>query len=777
MAIAAGGRHSVAVQRDGSVVSWGDNLLGQITNAPVGLTNVSGVAAGLWHTLALRADGSVLAWGDLFNRSNAVPMGLSNITAISAGPRHCLALRNDGQVFAWGFSYDFLENYLPTNGTATLTNVIAISAGLEHNEAVRRDGTLVVWGHTNNPAVLGALVLTNAAAVSAGWHYGTVLKTDARVDSWGQNGAGDLGFDSVSALSAGAAHVLMVRTNDNSPVIREQPRDTAVPVGCPATLRVKASSAAALSFQWRKNGVNVSGATSSNFVFNSLQDSDDGDYHVRVSTTNGFIDSRVVRLETIHTPVITNQTPELVLRRPQGTFVYLAADVFSKGTRTVSYQWFRNGASIVSPVLGASYPLTFWNEANEGAYQLVATNLAGSATSAVWQVSVTLRGEAVLWGDNTYGQRTGLSRHDTNLVAMSAGSFFTLALRENGTVHAWGENLAGQTNVPSGLTNVIAIAAGGSHSLALLENGTVRAWGNNSCGQTNVPGGLTNVVAIAAGGPQSLALRRNGTLVAWGCTPVPAGISNVAAIAAGPLNALALSSNGTVQAWNDPSGAVLTPPVGLSNVVALACGSSHALALRQNGTVVSWGANGYGETNVPAGLSNVFQIAAGSQFSLALKNDGTLLAWGRNDLGQTNLLTGLGDVWSISAGAAHAAALIRDPLLNYPVNVAQDLLLIYNTNSSDSLAVKNYYLTNRPFVRDAMVLGIGGFAGETYPTLTQFTNDLLNPLQTWYAQNPDQEPGLHHLLPRRAHAHLNPRSRPQRGEHCPQSPRATDGRS
>ena len=62
------------------------------------------------------------------------------------------------------------------------------------------------------------------------------------------------------------------------------------------------------------------------------------------------------------------------------------------------------------------------------------------------------------------------------------------------------------------------------------------------------------------------------------------------------------------------------------------------------------------------------------------------------------------------------------------MNVAQDLLLIYNTNSSDSLAVKNYYLTNRPFVRNAMVLGIGGFAGEIYTNLVQFPNDLLSPL-------------------------------------------------
>ena len=44
-------------------------------------------------------------------------------------------------------------------------------------------------------------------------------------------------------------------------------------------------------------------------------------------------------------------------------------------------------------------------------------------------------------------------------------------------VVAWGDNDSGQTNVPSGLSNVVAIAAGGYHSLALTAEGRVVAWG------------------------------------------------------------------------------------------------------------------------------------------------------------------------------------------------------------------------------------------------------------------------------------------------------------
>src|ERR1041385_2034826 len=97
----------------------------------------------------------------------------------------------------------------------------------------------------------------------------------------------------------------------------------------------------------------------------------------------------------------------------------------------------------------------------------------------------------------------------TNAVAVAGGESFSMALKADGTVAAWGENSSGQTNVPIDLTNVVAIAAGYTHalavaggesfSMALKADGTVAAWGENSSGQTNVPIDLTNVVAIAAG--------------------------------------------------------------------------------------------------------------------------------------------------------------------------------------------------------------------------------------------------------------------------------------
>src|SRR5687767_3244865 len=55
---------------------------------------------------------------------------------------------------------------------------------------------------------------------------------------------------------------------------------------------------------------------------------------------------------------------------------------------------------------------------------------------------------------------------------MTCGSYHSLALKQDGTVVAWG-----QTSVPAGLSNVVAVAAAADNSLALKSDGTVVGWG------------------------------------------------------------------------------------------------------------------------------------------------------------------------------------------------------------------------------------------------------------------------------------------------------------
>jgi len=87
-------------------------------------------------------------------------------------------------------------------------------------------------------------------------------------------------------------------------------------------------------------------------------------------------------------------------------------------------------------------------------------------------------------------------------------------------VAAWSGSEFGQTTVPAGLSNVVAIAAGYYHSLALRVDGRVVAWGKNDSGQVTIPAGLSNFVAIAGGGDHRLALRADGTVVGWVGAPM-----------------------------------------------------------------------------------------------------------------------------------------------------------------------------------------------------------------------------------------------------------------
>jgi alpha-tubulin suppressor-like RCC1 family protein len=115
----------------------------------------------------------------------------------------------------------------------------------------------------------------------------------------------------------------------------------------------------------------------------------------------------------------------------------------------------------------------------------------------------------------------------SNLVAVAAGAGHCLALRRDGVVVGWGDNNWGQaTGVPNPvlphrsegtvvlagqpLSGVVAIAAGCDYSLAVRRDGTVVAWGGGFSHVTNVPTGLSNVVAVAAGENFCLTLTTNG---------------------------------------------------------------------------------------------------------------------------------------------------------------------------------------------------------------------------------------------------------------------------
>jgi alpha-tubulin suppressor-like RCC1 family protein len=245
-----------------------------------------------------------------------------------------------------------------------------------------------------------------------------------------------------------------------------------------------------------------------------------------------------------------------------------------------------------------------------------------------------------------------------NVVAVSTGKLHSLALLNDGTVLAWGDNGGGCLGQASPGTNylctptivdsipgcVVAVAAGEAFSLALLADSTIWGWGFDNLGQlgngtgvstSHIPvqvSGITTAIAIGAGFEHATALLADGTVWAWGTG------SN------GELgNGLATSSFAPVQVLT----ATATP---LTNVVRIVAGGNHNVVLKSDNTVWTWGLNfsgqlgkgSYAQGNFAAsatGLSTgtIIDIAAGDGFSMVLKSASTTRVTGQNALKQLGL--------------------------------------------------------------------------------------------------------------------------------------------
>ena len=237
-AVAAGGRHSLALLANGSVYSWGNNEFGQLGNGSSatgnlpavvpGLSGVKAIAAGNNHSLALLSGGTVMAWGDgeegeLGNgttKESEVPVavkGLSGVKAIAAGADFSLALLNNGTVMAWG---DGEEGQLGTGNLKSstvpvvvkgLSGVSSISAGGAFGLALLAKGTVMGWGSDRNGVLSNATVeessnlavavggLSGVTAIATGADHALALLSGGTVMAWGQDSSGELGIGVIKA--------------------------------------------------------------------------------------------------------------------------------------------------------------------------------------------------------------------------------------------------------------------------------------------------------------------------------------------------------------------------------------------------------------------------------------------------------------------------------------------------------------------------------------------------------------------------------------------------
>jgi alpha-tubulin suppressor-like RCC1 family protein len=527
-AIAAGNGFSLALANDGTIWAWGENDQGQLGDgtfaAPytgrsdarrvASLSGITRIACGAQFALAATSDGRVFAWGrnsegELGNGgfvNSAVPRaltGITNATRLAGGADHALIALGNGSLFAWGGGYSGAlgdgkgtPSAIPVR-VESLTGADGVSAGIYFSVAHTPDGSVWAWGDntygeigdgTTDPRLSPQRVAGLPAVISvvAGGFHAFALTADGHVYAWGANDYGELG-DGVRPLRVTPAAVPNV-----SGVIR-------VAAGGTHSLALKSDGTL---LAWGANGSGQLG---------------DGTQTSRSSA---------------------GAVPGL------GNIADIAGGYYFSAARG-------NDGSVWTWGGGYRGPLGLGNDSNVSTPTRVPGLPAIAAISAGPGHVLALASDGTVraWGNNGAGEVGDGSTVDrlspvavkglAGVKAVAAGYEHSLALASDGTVWSWGTNYNGElgdgssavlralpARIPN-LTSVTAIAAGGSFSLALRSDGTVWAWGANWWGQLGDGSGVTQthpvqvaglagIVAISAGGASALALKSDGTVWAWG---------------------------------------------------------------------------------------------------------------------------------------------------------------------------------------------------------------------------------------------------------------------
>ncbi len=464
------------------------------------------------------------------------------------------------------------------------------------------------------------------ANLSNGGNYSGVATATLTVSNTTAGMTGDQ-FRCVATNASGSATSNAATLTVNTPpAITGQPSTQSVTGGSNVVFSVAASGAGPLSYQWKRDNVNlvntdngrISGANAATLSVLNVQANEAGVYTVVVSNPVGFVTSAPATLTVISKP------------------------------------------GIISAAAGSEFSLFIRSD------------------GTLWGAGLNLFGAL---GDGTSGtSRRSPILMATGVVAVSAGASHSLFVKSDGTLWATGSNGAGQlgdgtlVNRLSPVqiaTNVVAAAAGGNHSLFIKADGTLWAMGNNGNGElgdgtttvhTSPVKVANDVSAVACGYAHSMFIKFDGSLWTMGAnsdgqlgdgTPtnrsVPQKVATgVATVAAGYGHSLFVKSDGTLWGMGDnflgelgvAGQADQTTPVQLATGVASAtAGKDFSLFVKTDRSLWGMGnATGLGFDSIthtsPVQITTgISAAAAGWGHSLIIKPDGSLWATGSSTYG------------------------------------------------------------------------------------------------------------------------------------------------
>ena len=437
----------------------------------------------------------------------------------------------------------------------------------------------------------------------------------------------------------------------------------AVGLGSNLTLIATADGSPAPTFQWRKDGNAIVGATSATLSFSAMTAADAGVYQVVATNSEG---SAVSPEEIVVVDSTSTNVAPAILTQPTASQTVVAGgsvsfSVSASGTPTPTFQWQKNGVAI-SGATESSLNLSNLTTENSGTYLAVATNSAGTVASNPAVLTVTnsttpppptnvaptiqtqpsasqtaLAGGTVNFTVSASGVPSPSYQWKKNGVAISGATETSLTLSflttsDAATYVVDVSNVAGSVTSSSAVLTVNAATPppppppppSTSTSIPIITS-------QPAATQTVVEGSSTSFAVVASGNPApSYQWRKNGAKIA-GATSATLTLTSVVAADAAAYTVIASNSVGSVASEKSVLIVQSAPKFTVQPATqAITIGSNTKFSVVVSaipGASLQWHKNG---SPIPGATSSVLLLS-----STSLADVGTYRVSAENDFGTT----------------------------------------------------------------------------------------------------------------------------------------------